>query len=147
MSNGDKGYFNSYARFGIHHEMLSDRIRTEGYQKFLENNPSLLKGKVVLDIGCGTGILSMFAARAGAKRVIGIDMSEIVFDAQKIVEENGLSDVITLIRGVCAFFGIPAARCDHHSSLNLPSTPTMSLFSTRTRAPRPNTLPSFAAVP
>jgi len=101
MSNGDKGYFNSYARFGIHHEMLSDKIRTEGYQKFLENNPSLLKGKVVLDIGCGTGILSMFAARAGAKRVIGIDMSEIIFDAQKIVEENGLSDVITLIRGLC----------------------------------------------
>ena len=42
-------------------------------------------GKVVLDIGCGTGILSMFAAKAGAKHVIGIDQSEIIYQAMDIV--------------------------------------------------------------
>ncbi len=46
-------------------------MRTEAYRRALEGNPELLRGAVVLDVGCGTGILSMFAARAGAKRVIG----------------------------------------------------------------------------
>jgi protein arginine N-methyltransferase 1 len=41
----------------------------------------------------------MFAAKAGAKRVIGIDMSSIVGYAQEIIDSNNLSSVITLIRG------------------------------------------------
>jgi protein arginine N-methyltransferase 3 len=41
--------------------------------------------QVVLDVGCGMGILSMFAARAGAKMVIGVDQSEIILQAMDIV--------------------------------------------------------------
>ncbi len=41
--------------------------------------------QVVLDIGCGTGILSMFAARAGAKAVFGVDQSNILYKAMDIV--------------------------------------------------------------
>ncbi len=43
-------------------------------------------------MGCGTGILSMFAAQAGAKLVIGVDMSSIIHQARKIVEKNGFAD-------------------------------------------------------
>jgi protein arginine N-methyltransferase 1 len=65
-------YFDSYSHFGIHEEMLKDRVRTETYMKSIMNNKHLFEGKVVLDVGCGTGILCMFAAKAGAKKVIGI---------------------------------------------------------------------------
>ena len=58
-------YFDSYSHFGIHEEMLKDEVRTKSYMNAIENNKHLFKDKIVLDVGCGTGILSMFAARAG----------------------------------------------------------------------------------
>jgi protein arginine N-methyltransferase 1 len=48
-------------------EMLKDDVRTRGYMASIVNNKHLFKDKIVLDVGCGTGILSMFAAKAGAK--------------------------------------------------------------------------------
>ena len=92
-------YFGSYSRFGIHREMLEDVVRTEAYREAIVGNGALLEGKVVLDVGCGTGILSMFAAKAGARRVIGIDCAAIIHQAREIVEANGLSDVVTLVQG------------------------------------------------
>ena len=92
-------YFDSYSHFGIHEEMLKDRVRTEAYMNSIYNNRHLFRGKVVLDVGCGTGILSMFAAKAGARRVIGIDCATIIHQAREIVATNGLSDVVTLLQG------------------------------------------------
>ena len=48
-------------------------------------NKGLFEGKVVLDVGCGTGILSIFAVQAGASQVIGVDQSDIVYQAMDIV--------------------------------------------------------------
>lgn len=62
-----------------------DRVRTEYYRDCIYDNAALFKDKVVLDVGCGTGILSMFAARAGARHVIGVDMSDIIYQAMDIV--------------------------------------------------------------
>merc|ERR1712088_644492 len=56
----DSHYAGSYAHFGIHHEMLSDRVRTESYRDALQHATGPVRGKSVLDLGCGTGILSMF---------------------------------------------------------------------------------------
>lgn len=72
--------------------MLKDEVRTLSYRNAIINNPHLFKGKTVLDVGCGTGILCMFAAKAGAKRVIGVDMSNIIDQAKIIVEKNGFGD-------------------------------------------------------
>src|ERR1700691_4890858 len=92
--------------------MLKDSVRTGSYRAAIVNNGHLFKGKTVLDVGCGTGILSMFAAKAGAKHVVGvsiqmffhiknqvlkftvlkIDMSNIIDQAQKIIEANGFKD-------------------------------------------------------
>jgi len=91
-------YFDSYAHFGIHEEMLKDEVRTLTYQNAMYHNKHLFKDKVVMDVGCGTGILSMFAAKAGAKQVIGIDCSNIVNVARDIIAANGFADVITLLK-------------------------------------------------
>ena len=92
-------YFDSYGHFGIHEEMLKDEVRTLTYRNSMIHNKHLFRGKVVLDVGCGTGILCMFAAKAGAAKVIGIECSSIVDYAQKIVDSNKFSDVITLVKG------------------------------------------------
>ncbi|MFN9905854.1 MAG: 50S ribosomal protein L11 methyltransferase [bacterium] len=55
----------------------------------MEKNPIDFKDKIVMDIGCGTGILSIFAARAGAKHVYAIDNAEIALFAREIVKQNG----------------------------------------------------------
>lgn len=52
-----------------------------------------------MDVGSGTGILSMFAAKAGAARVFSIECSKIADYTQKIIEDNHLDHIITLIKG------------------------------------------------
>lgn len=112
MPYSEKHYFSSYDHFGIHEEMLKDETRTLSYRNAIYQNPSMFEGKVVLDVGCGTGILSMFAARAGAKHVIGVDMSNIINMARKVVHLNGLSDKITLIQGKMEEVELPFPKVD-----------------------------------
>ena len=83
-------YFDSYAHFGIHEEMLKDEVRTLTYHNSMFHNQHLFKDKVVLDVGLGTGILCMFAAKAGARKVIGIECSSISDYAVKIVKATKL---------------------------------------------------------
>lgn len=90
-------YFDSYAHFGIHEEMLKDRVRTLAYRDAILKNKHLFKDKVVMDIGCGTGILSMFAASAGAKHVYAIEKSGIYKQANEIIKENKLDHIITVL--------------------------------------------------
>ena len=92
-------YADSYGHFGIHEEMLKDEVRTRTYMNSIMQNTHIFKDKADLDVGCGTGILSLFAAKAGARHVYGIDMSAIAESARQIVEDNGLSDRITIIQG------------------------------------------------
>ena len=98
----DQSYFDSYAGFGIHCEMLSDRPRMEAYRGAIERNASsLVRGKDVLDVGCGTGILSMISARAGAERVCAVDGSAAIAEtAREIVEENHLTPKIDVRSGL-----------------------------------------------
>lgn len=92
-------YFDSYAHFGIHEEMLKDEVRTKTYRNSMYHNKHLFRGKTVMDIGCGTGILSMFAAKAGAARVLAVECSNIADYAKKIIEDNKLDHIITLLKG------------------------------------------------
>ncbi|BFF91681.1 protein arginine N-methyltransferase 1-B [Drosophila madeirensis] len=92
-------YFDSYAHFGIHEEMLKDEVRTVTYRNAMYHNKHLFQGKIVLDVGCGTGILSMFAAKAGAAQVIAVDCSNIIEFARQVVIDNNLQDIIKVVKG------------------------------------------------
>ena len=70
MVVADTAYFNSYADITVHELMLKDKPRTEAYKDFIEKNADFFKDKVVVDVGAGTGILSLICAKAGAKQVI-----------------------------------------------------------------------------
>jgi len=110
-SNSDY-YFESYAYHEIHETMLKDAVRTDAYRDFIYENKHLFKDKVVLDIGCGTGILSMFCAKAGAKQVIAVDKSDIMTKAMENIFNNGLSDTITCLTGAIEDVILPVDKVD-----------------------------------
>ncbi|XP_025089637.1 probable protein arginine N-methyltransferase 6 [Pomacea canaliculata] len=92
------GYFSSYADPYVHEVMLRDWPRMASYKRFFENNAHLIRDKVVMDVGAGTGILSLFAASAGVRKVYAIEASNIAALCQKIVEQNGFKDKIEVIQ-------------------------------------------------
>lgn len=66
----------------------------------------------MLDVGCGTGILSMFAIQAGASHVYAVDCSSIINQATKIIETNGFADKITLIKAKMEDVELPVDSVD-----------------------------------
>ena len=112
MENKKDYYFNSYSSYYIHEQMLKDRIRTCTYQDAIMKNPDIFKDKIVLDIGCGTGILSIFAAKAGAKQVYGIEFADIADYANEIIKKNNLADKITIFKSKVEDVKLPVEKVD-----------------------------------
>ncbi|XP_043106754.1 histone-arginine methyltransferase CARM1 isoform X3 [Puntigrus tetrazona] len=77
--------------------MLQDYLRTATYQKAILLNDVDFRDKVVLDVGCGTGILSFFAVQAGAKKVYAVEASSVAKYAEILVKSNNLSNKITVL--------------------------------------------------
>lgn len=100
-------YFDSYGHFGIHEEMLKDTVRTKTYQNAIYQNAFLFKDKVVLDVGAGTGILSLFCAKIGAKHVYAVECSIMADTATEIIKANGYSNVITVLKGKVEEIDLP----------------------------------------
>lgn len=102
----DRDYFDSYAGAEVHRLMLADRVRTESYRDAIER--LVQPGMIVLDVGCGTGILSLFAARAGAERVYAVDRSEILEVTERIVRANGMAGTISCFAGRAEWLDLPS---------------------------------------
>jgi protein arginine N-methyltransferase 1 len=111
-STSSNYYFDSYSHYGIHEEMIKDEVRTTSYMNAIEQNKHLFAGKVVLDVGCGTGILSLFAARAGAAKVYAVECSNIVTMCRQIVKDNNYEDVVEVLQGRMEDIVLPVQHVD-----------------------------------
>lgn len=67
-----------------------------------------LRGKTVLDLGCGTGDLALEALDRGAVRVEGIDLGQgAIEEARSLADERGLADRATFVVGNGAVESLP----------------------------------------
>eukprot|EP00747_Dinoflagellata_sp_TGD_P165268 gnl/TRDRNA2_/TRDRNA2_186322_c0_seq1.p1 gnl/TRDRNA2_/TRDRNA2_186322_c0~~gnl/TRDRNA2_/TRDRNA2_186322_c0_seq1.p1 ORF type:complete len:399 (-),score=78.98 gnl/TRDRNA2_/TRDRNA2_186322_c0_seq1:58-1254(-) len=91
---------------GYHFAMIQDTARNEFYHRTMQNT---VRGKKVLVIGSGSGILDIIAAKQGAAHVDGVEASE---DLQKVatrnVEKNGLAQSITIHHTLSTDFSYPS---------------------------------------
>ncbi|XP_009630322.1 probable histone-arginine methyltransferase 1.3 isoform X1 [Nicotiana tomentosiformis] len=95
-----KMYFHYYGQLLHQQNMLQDFVRTGTYYAAVIENRADFLGRVVVDVGAGSGILSLFAAQAGAKHVYAIEASEMAEYAKKLIAGNpSLSERITVIKG------------------------------------------------
>jgi protein arginine N-methyltransferase 1 len=88
-----------------HGSMLLDRERTESFLRAILK--TVKPGDVVLDMGCGTGILSYFACMAGARQVYAVEQGPIIAVAKSICKQNGFQDQVTFINDWSSEIDLP----------------------------------------
>ncbi len=94
MIDADDSYYND---LDMHSTMLRDRVRCEAFRHALTE--SVKSGDVVLDVGAGTGILSLFAARAGARKVYAVERTKIADFARQLIAVNDAEEQVQIIHG------------------------------------------------
>ena len=86
-----------YAEFEVHRTMIRDRVRTEAFRRAIDS--VVRPGDIVLDLGAGSGILSVFAARAGAGSVYAVERTSIAVLAEQLATANGVAEIVRVIHG------------------------------------------------
>ena len=92
-------YLEEYGTLYDHLGMLSDHERMRAYHDAIRLNPSHFKDKVVLDVGTGTGVLAIWAAQAGARRVFAVEGTSVALHAETMAKAHGFGGVIEVLRG------------------------------------------------
>ncbi|KAL4653997.1 hypothetical protein ACB092_01G346300 [Castanea dentata] len=92
-------YFCTYAFLYHQKEMLSDRVRMDAYYNSVFQNKHHFKGKTVLDVGTGSGILAIWSAQAGARKVYAVEATKMSEHARALVKANNLEGVVEVIEG------------------------------------------------
>lgn len=91
-------YFCSYAQLYHQKQMLQDHNRMAAYHSAILGNADVFKDKIVMDIGTGSGILAVWAAQAGARKVYAIEYTDMAKYARMVVEANHVEDIVTVIQ-------------------------------------------------
>lgn len=66
------------------------------YHQAIARNRACFNGKVVLDVGTGTGLLAVWAAQAGARAVYAVEATEMAQHARVLADANGVGDVVQI---------------------------------------------------
>lgn len=85
--------------------MIRDRVRTDAYAQALEQ--VVRPDSVVLDIGTGSGMFALLAARSGARRVFAVEEADIIELARELAVKNGFADRITFVRNLSTRIALP----------------------------------------
>jgi protein arginine N-methyltransferase 1 len=80
----------SYDQLNEHGAYVADAVKIDAYRRAL--NRVVKPGDVVIDLGCGCGVLGLLALEAGAGRVIAVDRGPILELARETFEANGFGD-------------------------------------------------------
>ena len=93
-------YFSYYASLAEQQNMLQDRVRTGTYFTAILEHRAAFEGAIVMDVGAGSGVLSCFAALAGARRVYAVEASDMADHCARIVASDArLRNVVKVIKG------------------------------------------------
>jgi precorrin-6B methylase 2 len=87
----------SYVNLTGHRSMALDGVRNAAYARALER--VIGPDSVVLDIGAGTGVHGLIAAKAGARHVYLVEPEDVIAIAEENARANGLQDVVTCRQG------------------------------------------------
>lgn len=90
--------------------MLADHNRMAAYHSAILGNQDVFRDKVVMDIGTGSGILAVWAAQAGARKVYAIEYTDIAKHAQKVMSANGVDNIVTIIQSSVEDVELPIER-------------------------------------
>lgn len=82
----DSGNLQHFRNLEPHEHMLADYIRLDAYVQGIHR--AVEPGHTVVDLGCGTGILSMFAAQRNPKKIYAIDHTDIIDLARRVAQHN-----------------------------------------------------------
>ena len=88
-----------------HLGMLHDGARMDAFRRAI--HATVQPGDVVLDLGCGTGVLSFMACEAGARKVYAIEGGPVIEVAHELAVSNGFDDRIEFLRGWSMELGVP----------------------------------------
>ena len=100
-------YFSAYNDLYHQKIMLTDHNRMKAYHDAIMENKDLFTDKVVMDIGTGSSILAVWAAKAGAKRVYAIEYTNMANHAKNVVKANGVEDVVKVFQGAVEDVQLP----------------------------------------
>ena len=94
-----------YETIASHRAMALDSVRNDAYTAALSR--VITRDSVVLDLGAGTGVLGLIAARLGARRVYLVEPGDIISVAEEIVAANDLQDRVQCLHGRIEDVAVP----------------------------------------